>query len=158
MTVGESPRLKMIEHKVKDIYKESLKNYVLRILADGPSHGYNIIKKIEEVTKGRWKPAAGTLYPLLVSLKEEGLIDVDEVLTDGVKGGKKVKYKLTPKGWLELAKLLDFYSEYKVNIIDYYVVEGCNRLRDNGLENYAEAICEKLKLNLKVLISKMNNC
>ena len=158
MRAEESLGLKTFEHKVKDIYKESLKNYVLRILADGPNHGYSIIKRIEEVTRGRWKPAAGTLYPLLVSLKEEGLIDVDEVVTDGVKGGKKVKYKLTPKGWLELARLLDFYSEYKVNIIDYYVVEGCNRLRHNGLDEYAEAICEKLKANLKILIDKIDKC
>ncbi len=94
-----------------NVYKESLRNIILRILAEGPMHGYEIMKMIERVTKGRWRPAAGTLYPLLEQLREEDLIDVERVENSGVRGGRKVVYRLTDKGWSKLAEILIFKAE-----------------------------------------------
>ena len=64
---------------------------LLKTLADGPAHGYEIIKRIEEQTKGMWKPSPGSVYPTLQMLEEQGLVKSrdDE--------GKKV-YELTKEG------------------------------------------------------------
>ena len=49
---------------------------VLSVLAvKGEAHGYEIMKSIEEITEGKWRPAPGSLYPLLMSLESEGLIE-----------------------------------------------------------------------------------
>ncbi len=47
---------------------------VLALLAEEPMHGYQIIREIEERTGGRWKPSAGSVYPTLQMLADEGLV------------------------------------------------------------------------------------
>jgi len=64
---------------------------VLFLLNERPMHGYQIIREIEERTGGRWKPSAGSVYPTLQMLADEGLVTV-EVIED-----RKV-YALTADG------------------------------------------------------------
>src|ERR1700751_1472740 len=47
---------------------------VLALLADRPMHGYEMIKEIEERSEGAWPPSAGSIYPMLQLLEDEGLI------------------------------------------------------------------------------------
>jgi DNA-binding PadR family transcriptional regulator len=47
---------------------------VLALLAERPMHGYEMIKEIEERTQGAWTPSAGSIYPTLQMLEDEGLI------------------------------------------------------------------------------------
>jgi DNA-binding PadR family transcriptional regulator len=47
---------------------------VLGLLAERPMHGYEMIQELEQRTKGIWKPSAGSVYPTLQLLEEEGLI------------------------------------------------------------------------------------
>ena len=47
---------------------------VLALLAERPMHGYEMIKEIEERTDGAWTPSAGSIYPTLQLLEDEGLI------------------------------------------------------------------------------------
>ncbi|MFD1713383.1 PadR family transcriptional regulator [Amnibacterium flavum] len=51
---------------------------VLALLAEQPMHGYQIIHQIEERSGGRWKPSAGSVYPTLQLLADEGLITAEE--------------------------------------------------------------------------------
>lgn len=51
---------------------------VLALLAEEPMHGYQIIREIEERTEGSWKPSAGSVYPTLQLLADEGLISSQE--------------------------------------------------------------------------------
>jgi DNA-binding PadR family transcriptional regulator len=77
-----------------------IRNTILLIIAlKGKAHGYEIIKEIENITSGVWKPSYGNLYPLLSKLAEEGLIEPHEEYR-----GKRriVKYSLTEKGWKQL--------------------------------------------------------
>jgi DNA-binding PadR family transcriptional regulator len=48
--------------------------YILHRIAQGPTHGYEISQDIEEKTKGAWRPAPGSIYPMLKKLTNEGLI------------------------------------------------------------------------------------
>ncbi|WP_338445316.1 PadR family transcriptional regulator [Pelagerythrobacter marensis] len=47
---------------------------LLKLLADEPRHGYELIKAIEELTSGAYAPSPGAVYPTLQLLADEGLI------------------------------------------------------------------------------------
>ena len=47
---------------------------VLALLNEEPMHGYQIIREITDRTNGRWKPSAGSVYPTLQMLADEGLV------------------------------------------------------------------------------------
>ena len=64
---------------------------VLALLAEQPMHGYQIIREIEERSGGSWKPSAGSVYPTLQLLADEGLISAEE------SNGRKT-YALTEAG------------------------------------------------------------
>jgi DNA-binding PadR family transcriptional regulator len=42
-------------------------------------HGYEMIREIEERTDGAWTPSAGSIYPTLQMLEDEGLISGQEI-------------------------------------------------------------------------------
>lgn len=64
---------------------------VLSLLAEKPMHGYQIITEIAERSGGSWKPSAGSVYPTLQLLADEGLIEAEE------ENGRKT-YSLTEAG------------------------------------------------------------
>ena len=140
------------------IIRESLRGIILRLLAEKPMHGYEIMKMIEKVTDGRWKPASGTIYPLLDSMRKEGLIDIEKVENEGVRGGRRVVYRLTEKGWRELAGYLVAKAEYKAKMLRFYIVEGAYRIRDAGYEEEYKAICAKLSQELKDILEGYRDC
>lgn len=49
-----------------------LKFVILRLLAEKPRHGYEIIKELEERSGGTYSPSPGTVYPTLVMLEDLG--------------------------------------------------------------------------------------
>ncbi|GGD69877.1 PadR family transcriptional regulator [Microbacterium murale] len=64
---------------------------VITLLAEEPMHGYQIINEIAERSGGSWKPSAGSVYPTLQLLADEGLITAEE------QNGRKT-YSLTGAG------------------------------------------------------------
>ncbi|GHD52925.1 PadR family transcriptional regulator [Mycetocola manganoxydans] len=71
--------------------KGDVRAAVLALLAENPMHGYQIIREIEERSNGSWKPSAGSVYPTLQLLADEGLITAEEL------NGRKT-YTLTEAG------------------------------------------------------------
>jgi PadR family transcriptional regulator, regulatory protein PadR len=70
--------------------------FALAALMDGPLHGYAIIKRAEELSDGRVRMAAGTLYAALDRLSAEGLV---RVLSEEVVNGRARRYYgLTDEG------------------------------------------------------------
>ena len=49
---------------------------LLRLLAEEPMHGYQLMRTISERTGGRWTPSPGAVYPTLAQLEDEGLVTV----------------------------------------------------------------------------------
>jgi DNA-binding PadR family transcriptional regulator len=47
---------------------------LLRLLAEEPANGYQLMQTIEERSDGRWRPSPGSVYPTLAQLEDEGLI------------------------------------------------------------------------------------
>jgi DNA-binding PadR family transcriptional regulator len=67
---------------------------ILALLAEKPMHGYQIIAEIGERSGGAWKPSAGSVYPTLQLLADEGIITAE------VADGRKT-YSLTEEGRAE---------------------------------------------------------
>ncbi len=68
---------------------------LLSLLDDGPAHGYELMKRLEERSGGTYHASAGTVYPVLQQLEDEGLVRSQE------EEGKKV-FHLTDAGRKEL--------------------------------------------------------
>ncbi len=54
-----------------------LRFVLLQLIADKPSHGYELIKSIEERLGGTYSPSPGIVYPTLTLLEEMGYVSVD---------------------------------------------------------------------------------
>lgn len=77
--------------------KGEVRSAVLALLGERPMHGYQIIREIEERSGGSWKPSAGSVYPTLQLLADEGTISAEE------SNGRKI-YSLTEAGREEVAQ------------------------------------------------------
>ncbi len=67
---------------------------LLTTLLDGPAHGYEVIRRLEERSSGVWRPSPGSVYPTLQMLADEELVTSTEA------GGKRT-YALTDNGRAE---------------------------------------------------------
>jgi DNA-binding PadR family transcriptional regulator len=47
---------------------------LLRLLAEEPANGYQLMQTIEERSGGRWRPSPGSVYPTIAQLEDEGLV------------------------------------------------------------------------------------
>ena len=60
-----------------------LRLVLLKLIADQPRHGYDLIRAIEELTGGAYVPSPGVVYPTLTLLQEMG--HIDETASDGAR-------------------------------------------------------------------------
>jgi DNA-binding PadR family transcriptional regulator len=70
-----------------------LRFVLLQLIAHKPSHGYELIKLIEERLGGRYSPSPGIVYPTLTLLEELGHVRVD-----ADEGGHRKRYTITEAG------------------------------------------------------------
>ena len=66
--------------------RRGLRNMVVYLLSSSPKNGVELMDGVEAITRGWWRPTAGSIYPLLEKMVNEGTIKKQE---DG-------RYKLTP--------------------------------------------------------------
>ena len=64
---------------------------VLALPRKKPMHGYEMITEVEDRTGGAWRPSAGSIYPTLQLLEDEGLIE-------GTEAEGKRRFELTEAG------------------------------------------------------------
>ena len=69
---------------------------ILTALAAGSQHGYGIITDVQEISGGRVRLRAGTLYTALDRLRSDERVAVDR--EEVVEGRLRRYYRLTPKG------------------------------------------------------------
>jgi DNA-binding PadR family transcriptional regulator len=77
-----------------------VRSAVLRLLGETPMHGYQVIQELAARSGGAWRPSAGSVYPTLQLLEDEGLVASEET------GGKRV-YHLTEAGQAAVADTAD---------------------------------------------------
>lgn len=86
-----------------------LRLYLLALLAEGPRHGYEVIQDLEQRFNGLYSPSAGTVYPRLAKLEEEGLVErTDE--------GRKAVYRITDAGREEVRSRQDDLSDLQSDL------------------------------------------
>jgi DNA-binding PadR family transcriptional regulator len=73
-----------------------LRLVLLKLIADEPRHGYDLIRQIEELTGGAYAPSPGVVYPTITLLDDMGLIEVQQS-----EGAKKL-FAVTEAGIAEL--------------------------------------------------------
>ncbi len=88
-----------------------LRLYLLNLLDEAPRHGYDIMQALSDRTGGTYTPSAGTVYPRLAKLEEEGLV------TKTVDGRKTV-YSITDAGRAEVAARKGELEGIEANLAD----------------------------------------
>ena len=78
-----------------------LRLVLLKLIADEPRHGYDLIRAIEERTEGQYAPSPGVVYPTLTMLTDMGLIE------EQASEGSRKAYAVTDAGTANLAENAD---------------------------------------------------
>jgi len=93
--------------------KGDIKYVILDLLNDKPSHGYEIIRALEERFHGFYSPSAGSIYPTLQLLEDMGYV------TSSPTEGKKV-FSITDEGRRFLADREEIVDEIRGHIRDWW--------------------------------------
>ncbi|UZX03859.1 helix-turn-helix transcriptional regulator [Arthrobacter sp. CDRTa11] len=101
----------------------ALRLYLLALLESGPKHGYELIKALKERFGGTYSPSAGTIYPRLGKLEEEGLVATESV-------GRRTNYFITAAGLAELNSRRDELAG-----VENDISASVRRLADNLRED-----------------------
>lgn len=96
----------------------SLRLYLLSLLAQQPRHGYELIQALSDRFGGTYSPSAGTIYPRLAKLEEDGLVRKSA-------DGRKTVYDITDAGRAELAE-----REGELTMIENELSDSVRRLAD----------------------------
>jgi len=72
----------------------AIRTAILVALRDEPAHGYEVMRRLDEMSGGVWRPSPGSVYPHLQMLEDEGLVRSSDV--DGSR-----TYTLTESGRAE---------------------------------------------------------
>lgn len=96
----------------------NLRLYLLALLEERPRHGYELIQALSERFGGTYSPSAGTIYPRLSKLEEEGLVTKS---TDG----RKTVYEITDAGRAELDT-----RRHELDAIEDDLTDSVRRLAD----------------------------
>ena len=75
----------------------AIRTAILVALREEPAHGYEVMRRLEEMSGGLWRPSPGSIYPHLQMLEDEGMVQSSEV--DGSR-----TYTLTDAGRAESEK------------------------------------------------------
>jgi DNA-binding PadR family transcriptional regulator len=88
-----------------------LRLYLLVLLADHPMHGYELIQALGDRFGGTYVPSAGTVYPRLAKLEDDGLVTKTA-------DGRKTVYSITDAGRAELAARADEIAAVESGVSD----------------------------------------
>jgi DNA-binding PadR family transcriptional regulator len=112
-----------------------LRLYLLSLLDEQPQHGYELIQALGERFGGTYVPSAGTIYPRLAKLQEEGLVTKES-------DGRRTVYAITDAGRAELAARGD-----ELDAIETDVTDSVRRLADEVRSSVNDAM-RSLKADL----------
>lgn len=96
--------------EIMDLLPGTLDLLVLRILEEGPLHGYGIARRIESLSEDVLRVEQGSLYPALYRLERGGMVRSKWGTSDS---GRRVKiFTLTPAGVARLADDLASWDRF----------------------------------------------
>jgi DNA-binding PadR family transcriptional regulator len=93
-----------------EMLKGSLKSIVLKLLAENDKmYGYEITRKVEELSEGKIQLTYGALYPVLHKLEKDGNLVTE---SQNVNNRTRIYYRLTPKGKSVAIEKIEELKEY----------------------------------------------
>lgn len=95
-------------------FRSDLDAVILGALADGPLHGYAIVKRLDQNTDGLLKLGEGQLYPALHRMEKQGMVTATWDQQEG-KPSRRV-YSLTESGKTELVKRRETWQQFVKSI------------------------------------------
>ena len=107
--------------------KGELKYVILDLIKDKPSHGYEIIRRLEERSHGFYIPSPGAVYPTLQLLEEMGYIEAKQ------QDEKKV-YTITDEGRKFLSEREQFAEGIKQQMRDRWSKKDTTDMRETMVE------------------------
>jgi DNA-binding PadR family transcriptional regulator len=119
-----------------------LRLVILRLIAEKPRHGYEIIKAIEEQVGGAYSPSPGVIYPTLTLLEELGHVTVSPA------DGAKKLHTITPEG----RAYLDAYRPAVEALLAR--MEEASRVHGGGPAPQIVRAMENMKLALRLRLSR----
>ena len=99
----------MAKQKI-DLLQGTLDLLVLKALQSGPTHGWDIAQRIQQVSRDVLKVNQGSLYPALHRLEAQGLVASE--WGDSENNRRAKFYKLTPAGRKQLATETDSWERF----------------------------------------------
>lgn len=114
-----------------------LRLLLLAIIADAPSHGYELIKTVEERFGGSYSPSPGVIYPTLSWLDDMGYAVIEPA-----DGGRK-RYSITQEGKA-------FLAANRAAIDDLMARAGKGPGRREGVPAPVVRAMENLKLAMRL--------
>jgi DNA-binding PadR family transcriptional regulator len=118
-----------------------LRLVLLKLIADEPRHGYDLIRSIEELTGGAYAPSPGVVYPTLTLLDEMELIEAREA------EGAKKRFAITAAGTAHLAENAELVEALFARLAEV----GAERARTDSasvrraMGNLKEVLMHKLR-------------
>jgi PadR family transcriptional regulator PadR len=94
----------------RDITRGDIPTLILAVLAEGPSHGYAIARKVEAESANALQLREGSLYPALRELERQGRVESAWEVQES--GPARKTYTITPEGRAELAKRAEEWRAY----------------------------------------------
>ena len=105
-----------------------LRLYLLSLLAEQPMHGYELMQALTDRFGGTYIPSAGTIYPRLAKLEDEGLVTKTA-------DGRKTVYAITDAGRAELEA-----RSGELDDIENGVTDSVRRLADEVRTSVGDAM------------------
>lgn len=121
-----------------------LRLYLLSLLDERPKHGYELIQELGDRFGGTYVPSAGTIYPRLSKLEEDGMVTKTSE-------GRKTVYAITDAGRAELRE-----REGELDGIESELTDSVRRLADEVRTNVQDAM-KSLRAELAAATQEMRD-
>ena len=121
--------------------RRRLRHLILTLLSSkGPMTGAQLIREIEHMTQGFWRPSPGAIYPALDKLLEEGLVSIAKV------EGTQKYYQITDLGkeFLSPKHQLDVIIEETLANLRF-ILENLNLLNDEEKQKLLKELKEVIE-------------
>ncbi len=143
--------------EIPDFFKKPKKThlhfFILMLIQEKPSHGYELIKMIEERTFGKLRPSHSSIYGILNFLEKKEYIELERL-------GKREKkiYKLTKKGEELVNVFRNDLDTFLNSIIQTFIQDDeehppppilLDEYSDTILQNYSKEEQKKFLLKIK---------
>ena len=100
----------MTDHPWDQLFRGTLHLLILRTLSAGPLHGYAVVERLAERTRGRLALEDGALYQALHRMEERGWLESE---WGHAESGKRARfYRLTRSGRRRLEVETESWLEY----------------------------------------------